>query len=47
MLERVPLVENRNFGWRGLETSKKKMLFCPRSSASSPPHARMFLSADR
>ena len=47
MLERVPLVENMNLGRRGSDTSKKKMLFCPRSRASSPPQARTFLSADR
>ena len=27
MLESVPLVENRNLGWRAFDTSKKKMLF--------------------
>ena len=47
MFESVPLVENRNFGRRASDTSKKKMLFWPRSRASSPPHARMFLSAER
>ena len=27
MFESVPLVENRNLGWRAFDTSKKKMLF--------------------
>jgi len=47
MLELGALVEKRNSGFRALETSKKKMPFCPESTLSSPPQARTFLSAER
>ena len=47
MLEETVAVDDRKTGFRASDTSKKKIPFCPRSTLSNPPHAKMRSSAER